>query len=81
MTLTRESFTLVDSDGNRYPVAGPKELLQSYEFLDFDRLDSYKGFGGVRIEDDVLVTADGHRVLGRPIPKTPDEVESEMGGH
>lgn len=49
------------------------------EFLDFDRLDSYKGFGGVRIEDDVLVTADGHRVLGPPIPKTADEVESEMG--
>lgn len=49
------------------------------EFLDFDRLDSYKGFGGVRIEDDVLVTGDGHRVLGRPIPKTADEVEAEMG--
>ena len=51
------------------------------EFLDFDRLESYKGFGGVRIEDDVLVTPDGHRVLGPPIPKTADEVESEMGGH
>ena len=50
-------------------------------FLDFDRLDSYKDFGGVRIEDDVLVTHDGHRVLGRSIPKTVDEVESEMGGH
>jgi Xaa-Pro aminopeptidase len=49
------------------------------EFLDFDRLDTYKGFGGVRIEDDVLVTSDGHRVLGRPIPKTADRVEEEMG--
>ena len=48
------------------------------DFLDFDVLDSYKGFGGVRIEDDVLVTADGHRVLGRPIPKTVAEVEEEM---
>ena len=33
---------------------------------------------GVRIEDDVLVTADGHRVLGRPIPKTVAEVEATM---
>jgi Xaa-Pro aminopeptidase len=34
----------------------------------------------VRIEDDVLVTNDGHRVLGRPIPKTVEEVVEEMGG-
>ncbi|MDP2469797.1 MAG: aminopeptidase P family protein [Candidatus Palauibacterales bacterium] len=51
------------------------------EFLDFDRLDSYKGFGGVRIEDDVLVTTDGHRILGRRIPKTADEVEEQMGAN
>jgi len=37
MTLTRESFTLVDADGNRYPCAGPRELLEGYEYLDLDR--------------------------------------------
>jgi hypothetical protein len=37
LTLTRESFTLVDQEGNRYPCAGPKELLEGYEFLDMDR--------------------------------------------
>jgi len=37
LTVTRESFTLVDADGNRYPCAGPKELLEGYEFLDVDR--------------------------------------------
>ena len=36
LTLTRESFTLVDQDGNRYPVASPEELLQGYEFLTMD---------------------------------------------
>ena len=37
LTLTHESFTLIDSEGNRYPVATPRELLEDYEFLDFDR--------------------------------------------
>src|SRR5262245_11766438 len=37
LTLTRESFTLADENGNRYPCAGPKELLDNYEYLDLDR--------------------------------------------
>lgn len=37
MTLTRESFTLADENGNRYPCASPKELLERYEYLDLDR--------------------------------------------
>jgi len=37
LTLTRESFTLADDKGNRYPCASPKELLDNYDFLDLDR--------------------------------------------
>ena len=37
LRLTRESFTLIDADGNRYPVASPEELMRGYEFLDLDR--------------------------------------------
>ena len=37
LSLTRESFTLSDEKGNRYPCASPKELLASYDFLDLDR--------------------------------------------
>lgn len=37
ITITRESFVLVDAEGNRYPAAGPEELMENYEFLDFDR--------------------------------------------
>lgn len=37
LVLTRESFTLIDEDGNRYPVATPQELLAGYPMLDFDR--------------------------------------------
>jgi len=37
LMLTRESFTLIDAKGNRYPAATPKELIENYEFLDLDR--------------------------------------------
>lgn len=45
------------------------------DFINYDKLDSYMEIGGVRIEDDVLITEDGHRVLGKPIPKTVEEIE------
>ncbi len=37
LSLTRESFTLADEKGNRYPCASPKELLANYDYLDLDR--------------------------------------------
>ena len=46
------------------------------EFINYDKAETYKDFGGIRIEDDVLVTADGYRVLGKPIPKTVEEIEA-----
>jgi len=50
------------------------------EFINFDMAETYKDFGGIRIEDDILITADGHRLLGRPIPKTVEEIEETMKG-
>jgi Xaa-Pro aminopeptidase len=46
------------------------------EFINYDKLEGYKDFGGIRIEDDVLITENGCRVLGNPIPKTVAEVEA-----
>lgn len=46
------------------------------EFVNYDKVMTYKDFGGIRIEDDILVTTNGSRVLGRPIPKTVAEVEA-----
>jgi Xaa-Pro aminopeptidase len=44
-------------------------------FIDYEKLKEYRDFGGIRIEDNVLVTEEGRRVLGKSIPKTVDEVE------
>jgi Xaa-Pro aminopeptidase len=46
------------------------------EYIDYGRVETYKGFGGLRNEENVLITADGHRVLGRQKPLTVEEVES-----
>ena len=49
------------------------------EFLNFDKLETYKDFGGIRIEDDLLITADGCRFLGQKrIPYHPAELEAFM---
>ncbi|NQU35905.1 MAG: aminopeptidase P family protein [Bacteroidetes bacterium] len=48
------------------------------DFVNYDKVETYKDFGGIRIEDDILVTDDGYRVLGKPIPKTIAEVEAVM---
>lgn len=45
------------------------------DFINYDKVAEYLDFGGIRIEDDILVTENGHRVLGKPIPKTVEEVE------
>lgn len=45
------------------------------EFIAYDKVEKFLDFGGVRLEDDVLVTEKGRRVLGPPIPKTPADVE------
>ena len=48
------------------------------EFINYDKLDAFMDFGGIRIEDDVLVKKDDAEVLGRRIPKTVEEIETIM---
>ncbi|PLX15837.1 MAG: Xaa-Pro aminopeptidase [Marinilabiliales bacterium] len=49
------------------------------DFINFDKvLDEYATFGGIRLEDDLLVTETGSQILGKRIPITVEEVENIM---
>ena len=49
------------------------------DFINYEMLETYKDFGGIRIEDDLLITDDGCRFLGKErIPYHPDDVEEFM---
>jgi Xaa-Pro aminopeptidase len=49
------------------------------DYINYARLSRYLDFGGIRLEDDILLTKTGNRLLGRPIPLQPDEVETCSG--
>ena len=46
------------------------------DFINYEKVETYKDFGGIRNEEDYLITETGARRLGKKIPLTPDEVEA-----
>jgi Xaa-Pro aminopeptidase len=49
------------------------------DFLDYAKLELYKTFGGIRNEENFLITKDGYRLLGKKKPKTIEEMEALRG--
>jgi len=47
------------------------------DFINFDRVNEYRNFGGIRNEEDILITETGHRILGKPLAKSIEDVEAE----
>jgi Xaa-Pro aminopeptidase len=45
-----------------------------FDFINYDKLESYRDFGGIRFEENILITPAGHRVLGKKRPRTPEEI-------
>ncbi|MEQ9287771.1 MAG: aminopeptidase P family protein [Cyclobacteriaceae bacterium] len=46
------------------------------DFINYRELEKFRGFGGIRIEEDFLITSSGSRLLGPPVPKSVDEIET-----
>jgi Xaa-Pro aminopeptidase len=49
------------------------------DFIDYNKLETFRHFGGIRIEEDLLVTAEGSRLLGKPLAKTAAAIEELRG--
>jgi Xaa-Pro aminopeptidase len=47
-------------------------------YINYNKVREYIGFGGIRIEDDILITQNGCRVLGTALPKTVSDIENLM---
>ena len=52
-----------------------KEEGKYLDFIDYEVLNKYRNFGGIRIENDYLITKDGYELLGDPIPTSRAWVE------
>lgn len=52
---------------------GEKKFM---DFINYDKVEEYRNFGGIRNEEDYLITETGARRLGKKIPLTPEEVEA-----
>jgi Xaa-Pro aminopeptidase len=50
------------------------------DFINFDKVNEYRQFGGIRLEDDILVTETGCEIIGKRVPIEPDEVEKIVAG-
>ena len=48
------------------------------EFINYEAIEKFKDFGGIRIEDNAVITDDGYRLLGPHIPKSINEIETLM---
>ena len=48
------------------------------EFINYEKAEEYKGFGGIRLEDDLIVTSSGGKYIGKRIPISVSEVEEIM---
>jgi len=49
------------------------------DYINYVKLEKYLRLGGIRLEDDILVTGSGSRVLGHPIPLQVEEIEKFVG--
>jgi Xaa-Pro aminopeptidase len=54
-----------------------KAINHNSDYINFDKVEEYRTFGGIRNEENFLITETGCELLGKPKPKSITEVETE----
>jgi Xaa-Pro aminopeptidase len=54
-----------------------KSEKRHLDYLNYDKIETYRNFGGIRNEENFVITQNGHRLLGKQKPKTIEDVEAE----
>lgn len=52
---------------------------QHQSFINYNRVKEYIGFGGIRLEDDLLITQKGNQLIGERVPVSIEELEKIIG--
>ena len=78
----QEEIRIVDAPETEFSLFEAEKLIDRWkaenkceQFIDYNAVEKYKDFGGIRLEDDILVTKSAYRELGKHIPRTIEEVE------
>jgi Xaa-Pro aminopeptidase len=79
----KEGFVLTNEPGI-YFIPALIDLWQynntNAGYINFDEVNKYRDFGGIRLEDDILVTKTGSEIIGNRVPVKPEEVENIVSG-
>lgn len=60
---------------NPFLIDAWKKQKKYTDFVNYDEVEKFKDFGGVRIEEDFLVTKNGTKLIGKPLAKTAEDIE------
>ncbi len=77
----KEGFTLTVEPGIYFiPALIERWMSEKHHsnYIHYNKVIEYVGFGGIRIEDNIMVTAEGHKIIGDSVPKTTMEIENSM---
>ena len=74
----KENFVITVEPGiyfNPFLIDAWKAQGKYTDFVNYEEVEKFKNFGGIRVEEDILITKEGSQILGNPLAKTVADIE------